>query len=140
MQVTTPKTIEIGEARATIRNPVALWILTFLSLGILAIFWWYGVSREIRDISGARGRPRGGPPIVMAILVALWPLAWIPAMIAIYLGTRSLRGLQEDIGVSKPARPIVAALLFPLLFVTVIYAQRAANETWGAADPARGAV
>jgi hypothetical protein len=131
VQVTGAQVVEVGEARATIRNPVALWILTLLTLGILGAFWWYGVNREVRDVSRALGRPLGNSPVFMAVLAALWPLALIPAVVSIYLGSRWIRTLGEGVGTSGRIRPIVAALLFPLLFLHVIYVQRSANEIWG---------
>ena len=35
---------------------------------------------------------------------------------------------------SGPIRPILAALLFPLLFLHVIYLQRSVNEVWRRAE------
>lgn len=130
MQVTGAGVVTVGETRATIRNGVALWILNLLTLGILGAFWWYGVNRETRDVSRALGRPLGSSPVFMAILVALWPVAWIPAMLGIYLGSRWIRTLQEGIGMPTRLRPLVAALLVPLLFAHVIYVQRSVNELW----------
>jgi Domain of unknown function (DUF4234) len=130
MQVTSAQAVEIEGARATIRNPVALWILTLLTLGILGAFWWYGINREVRDVSRALGRPLGNSPVFMAVLAGLWPLAWIPAVISIYLGSRWIRTLEEGVGTSGRIRPVLAALLFPLLFVHVIYVQRSVNEVW----------
>jgi uncharacterized protein DUF4234 len=137
MQVTGASVIEVGEARATIRNGVALWVLNLLTLGILGAFWWYGVNRETRDISRALGRPLGTSPLFMAILVALWPLAWIPSIVSIYLGSRWIRTLEQGIGLPRTVRPLVAAVLVPLLFLQIIYVQRSVNELWrriGAGD------
>jgi hypothetical protein len=130
MQVTRAGTVEVGEARATIRNPVAMWILTVITLGIVGIFWWYGVNREVRDVSRAFGRPIGGSPIFMALLFALWPIAWIPAIISLFLGSRWVRTLEQGVGIEGTTRPILAALLVPVLFLQVIYVQRHANEIW----------
>jgi hypothetical protein len=130
MQVTRASTVEVGEAHATIRSPAAMWILTVFTLGIVGIFWWYGVNREVRDISRAFGRPIGGSPIFVALLFALWPIAWIPAMIGVFLGSRWVRILEEGVGVERTTRPILAALLVPLFFLHVLYLQRHANEIW----------
>jgi len=130
MQITTAETVDAEGARVTIRNPVALWILTFMTLGIVGVIWWYGLSREVRDMSRAVGRPLNTFPVLSTVLVALWPLAWIPAMVATYIGARAIRKFQEEIDAPSRIHPIVAALLFPLLFVQVIYVQRGANLVW----------
>ena len=111
MQVTSAQALEIEGARATIRNPVALWILTLLTLGILGAFWWYGISREIRDVSRALGRPLGNSPVFACTRRPLARATWIPAVISIYLGSRWIRTLEEGLGTSAdPSHPRRGAL------------------------------
>jgi hypothetical protein len=130
MQITRAQSVEVNGARVAIRNPVALWILTFMTLGIFGIVWWWQLNRELRDMSRALERPLNTLPVVTTVLVAIWPLAWIPGMIATYVGARHVRTMQEGVATPGRIKPIVAALLFPLLFAQVIYVQRAANAVW----------
>ena len=94
----------------------------------------------VRDQPGdPRRLPRPGAPARQLARLhghARRPLAaaWIPAVISIYLGSRWIRTLEEGLGTSGWIRPILAAVLFPLLFLHVIYVQRSVNEIWRRAE------
>ena len=75
MRYTRPEEIQLGGARVTTRSPWALWILTFVTLGIWGIVWWYQVNRELRDVSEALEKPWHVPPVLSTVLIALWPIA-----------------------------------------------------------------
>ena len=45
-------TVQIGKTgnTAKIRHPVAVPVLSFITLGIYYIYWWYQVNREVVDL------------------------------------------------------------------------------------------
>ena len=49
--------IQIAGAGATakVRSPVAVAILSVITLGIYLIFWWYFINREMADYGRAIG-------------------------------------------------------------------------------------
>ena len=118
---------------AATRNPVASWLLVFLTLGIGGVVWIYVVNRELRDYSMAVGRPFGNSPVAAAILAALWPLAFIPTLIAVWLTARRVRTAQQWTGTPGRVHPALAALAFFALFAHVWYLQAALNGAWVAA-------
>ncbi len=130
MHVTKPESITIGRATVATRNPVALWILTFLTLGIWGIVWWYQVNRELRDYSEAVARPFGNVPVAATVCALLYWVAFWPGMISVFVTARRVRTVQDWVEAPGRAAPIVAALLFPLLFAHTWYLQRALNDAW----------
>ena len=42
-------------ATAKVRSPVAVAILTVVTLGIYLLFWWYFINRELADYGRAKG-------------------------------------------------------------------------------------
>jgi hypothetical protein len=138
MQITRPERIKVGNATMTVRNPVALWILTLLTLGIWGVVWAYQVSRELRDYSEAVTRPFQNFPVLTALLVALYPIALIPGILAAYMISRRVRTVQEWTETPGRVVPILGALLFVVLFAHIIYVQRGLNDAWAGAKAGRG--
>ena len=50
-----------------IRRPVAVALLSVITLGLYQIYWWYGVNRELRDLGRSTGTDLGGRPILSAL-------------------------------------------------------------------------
>ncbi len=105
MNVMTARKIEVapGVSVAT-RNPVALWLLAFITLGIGAVVWTYAANRELRDFAHATGRPFHGSPALAAVLAGLWPFALIPALIPVWTTSSRARGAQQSDGLERGSR------------------------------------
>ena len=58
MQVVRPRTVSVAQTTVTVRNPVAVWILGFMTLGIYTVVWTYQVPRRGMALLGtlASGR------------------------------------------------------------------------------------
>jgi hypothetical protein len=138
MQITTPEEIHVGNATVTVRNPTAVWLLGFFTLGIYLVVWTYQTSRELRDYSQAVTRPFQVSPLFAAILVALWPLGLWPGMLGTYMLARRARTVQDWTEAEGRLSPILAALLFVVFFVHAFYVQRGLNEAWAGAKAGRG--
>jgi hypothetical protein len=138
VEVVKPEQVSIGEARVTIRSPVAVWILSFFTLGIYMVIWWYQVNRELRDYSHAVGRPFRASPVLATVLIALWPLAFLPGMVSVFVTARRVRTVEEWVEAPGRIVPVLAVLLFPLLFISSWYVQRALNGAWRRAKQGAG--
>lgn len=131
MSIRRPEEIDIRGATVTTKNPWALWILTFITLGIWGIVWWYRVNRELRDVSSAYDEHFRMPPAVSTVLMALWPLAVLPAIVTCVISSIRARSLQQLIGTETGrVNPLIATLLLFLVFSHVWYIQRSLNATW----------
>lgn len=138
MQITQAREVAQGEARMTIRSPVAVWVLSFVTLGIWAVVWTYQSTRELRDYSQAVTRPFSASPIVAAALAAAWPLAFLPGMLGAFLNARRVRTVEDWVDRPQRASGLLAAVLFPLLFAHTLYLQRRLNDVWSRVEEGHG--
>jgi Na+/H+ antiporter NhaC len=119
--------------KVTVRNPVALWLVVVITLGIWGAVWWYQINRELRDYSRAVKRPLDNSPVLATVLFALWPLALIPAIVTVVFTAGRIRTVQEWFGAKGVSR-VIAALLLLVLFLHAFYLQRALNDLWRRAE------
>jgi hypothetical protein len=136
VNITTARQIEVAPgASAATRNPVAMWLLVFLTLGIGGVVWMYVANRELRDYSAGVDRPFRNSPVLAAVLSALWPVGIILALIPVFTTGRRVRTAQEWTGKETGrVHAVVAVLLFFAFFLHVWYLQRALNGVWLAAE------
>mgnify|MGYP002851295888 CR=1 FL=1 len=130
MDYTRPETLQLGSASVTIRNAWAVWILSFITLNIYGIFWWYQVNRELQQVGKEYDIRLAASPPISAVLMALWPIALIPALITVFLTTVRLRRVQGATEAGVRANPIIATLLMFVLFLHSFYLQKKLNATW----------
>src|SRR3954468_16730120 len=74
-------TSELGK----IRNPLGVIGLTFITLGIYAIFWYYFVNKELAAIGKAHNTDEAGTsPGTSVLAVTLGAFIIVPAILSIY--------------------------------------------------------
>jgi fatty acid desaturase len=129
-----------SQTRVKLRNPWAVALLPFITLGIYHLVWWYRVNREMRDFGEDRGRDLGQRPTNS--LLALFPgsLIVIPPLVSYWRGTKRV---MDTAGVTRtePLNGWIALILFIVLSPAFwAYLQVTLNHAWVAADAAeRGA-
>jgi drug/metabolite transporter (DMT)-like permease len=68
-----------------VRNPLGVIGLSFITLGIYAIVWYYKTNKELAEIGKARGTDEcGDSPGTSVIAITLGALVIVPAFISIY--------------------------------------------------------
>jgi Domain of unknown function (DUF4234) len=122
---------------AKIRNPIAVAILTFVTLGIYGIFWWYYINREMADYGRARETKELGDDPTTSTL-ALFPggLVVVPAIWTAVTTLRRSQAAQRLTG-QTPLNgwlALVLALVFSPAFLG--YMQSGLNSAWQAATSA----
>ena len=121
-------------ATAKIRSPWAPALLPFITLGIYAIFWYYFINREMRDLGRARDADGLGESPGMSVLaVTLGALIIVPAVISVIHTFQRLQTAQRITGVEPQANGWLA-LVMALLITPVFYAYEQAelNKVWRA--------
>lgn len=85
-----------AEKTAKIRHPVAVPVLTVITIGIYGLYWWYQVNREMRDLGEARGTDGLGEKPLNSLL-AYFPgaLIIVPPYISLYNGCKRIQRGQE---------------------------------------------
>lgn len=73
------------QARAKVRNPLVVVILSLITFGIYFLFWYFFVNRELRDIGrGAETDECGTSPGVSLLAMTVGWLVLIPPFVSIY--------------------------------------------------------
>jgi uncharacterized membrane protein len=119
-------------ARAKIRSPWAPALLPFITLGIYAIFWYYFINREMRDLGRARGTTElGESPGKSVLAVTLGALIIVPAIISVINTAKRIQAAQRLTGV-EPQLNGWLAVVMALVISPVFYAyeQSELNKVW----------
>jgi Domain of unknown function (DUF4234) len=133
----TAKLIPIAPgSTAKIRGPIAVAILTIVTLGIYLLFWWYFVNREMADYGRARGTNELGDSPTKSLL-ALFPGALI-VVPALWTTVTTFQRIQAAQRLNKQT-PINGWLGFVLYLVfspaMFGYMQSGLNSAWRAITP-----
>jgi hypothetical protein len=122
---------------AKIRGPIAVAILSIVTLGIYVLFWWYFVNREMADYGRARGTEELGDNPTKSTL-ALFPggLVVVPAIWTTVTTFQRIQAAQRLNG-QAPINGWLGFVLF-LVFSPALYGymQSGLNSAWSSLAPA----
>ncbi|HVS99501.1 MAG TPA: DUF4234 domain-containing protein [Solirubrobacterales bacterium] len=128
-----------SDQQVKIRNPWAVALLPFITLGIYTLVWWYRINKEMKAYGELKGYDLGRSP--MSSLLAFFPgsLIIVPALVSLWRGTQRVQGTAAVAG-RDPVNGWLALILY-LIFLPALYAylQVSLNNVWKAElDPAPG--
>jgi Domain of unknown function (DUF4234) len=84
-----------------IRNPLGVIALSFVTLGIYSIFWYYFVNKEMAAVGRARNSDElGDSPGTSVLAVTLGGLLIVPAFISLYNSWKRLNSGERLNGLS----------------------------------------
>jgi hypothetical protein len=119
-----------SEALVKLRNPWAVALLPFVTLGIYHLVWWYRVNRELRDFGRARGHDLGQSPT--SSLLAIFPgtAVVVPTLITYCRGMKRIQAAAH-VGGREPVSGWTALVLYLLLSPAFYaYLQVSLNDVW----------
>ena len=125
--------IEGAGATAKVRSPVAVAILTIVTLGIYGLFWWYYINREMADYGRAKGTEELGTSPGRSLL-ALFPggLIVVPAIWTTVTTFKRVQASQRVSG-TEPINGWIGFILYVVFSpVMLAYMQSGLNSTWRA--------
>jgi len=120
-------------ASAKVRSPVAVAILTVVTLGIYLLFWWYFINREMADYGRAKGTAELGDSPGKSTL-ALFPgaLVIVPAIWTTVTTFQRVQAAQRRSG-QQPLNGWLALVLYLVLSPAFYaYMQSGLNGVWRA--------
>ena len=117
------------------RNPLGVLGLTFLTLGVYFLVWYFKINDELRR---ALHDESISPTRSLMAMIFGWLLI-VPPFIAMYNTAKHVQDLETRRGVVQTVEPALTVVLMLLIsFANGIYIQEHLNRAWGAtAAPAR---
>jgi Domain of unknown function (DUF4234) len=119
---------------AKIRGPIAVAILSVITLGIYIVYWWYSVNRELADYGRARNtKELGDNPMKSTLAVFPGVLLLIPAL---WTGVTTIQRIQtaQRMNGQTPINGWLSLVLYLVIFPALFgYMQSGLNSAWRAA-------
>jgi hypothetical protein len=115
------------------RNPLGVFGLTLITIGIYHFVWWYKVNKEMVELGRARGTGELGDSPGTS-LMALIPgfLIIVPPLVSYYRGVQRMQAAARITG-AEPANGWIALIIFLVIgFVFAPYLQSCLNKVWDA--------
>jgi hypothetical protein len=125
---------------AKVRHPVAVAVLTVVTIGIYLVVWWYFINRELADLGRARGTSELGDSPTKSTL-ALFPglLVIVPALwttVTTFQRVQTAQRLTQQAPINGWLGLVLYLVVSPALYG---YMQSGLNGVWrsqGASAPA----
>ncbi|HYZ94040.1 MAG TPA: DUF4234 domain-containing protein [Actinomycetota bacterium] len=109
------------------RNPWGVFLLTFITLGIYGLVWYYKVNNELKNF-GVRN-----DPVVALLAVTLGATVIVPPFVSYYRTAARIQNAQENAGASERMSPLVGLVLVIFLNTfAFVYYQSQINKVWDA--------
>ena len=106
----------------TVRSPVAVILLTLITLGIYGLYWQYSVFKDLKEYTGEG--IGGGLALLFAFLVGIVNIFLLPVEIG---------GMYRRDGQEAPVTGVTGCWIFlPLVgwFIWLVKVQGRMNEFW----------
>lgn len=119
-----------SQDQVKIRNPWAVALLPFITLGIYHLVWWYRINRELRDYGRAKGYDLGQNPTNSVLALFPGGLIIVPALVSYWRGVKRVQGAAR-LGGNEPVNGWIAIILYLLLAPGFwAYIQVSLNDLW----------
>jgi len=126
---------------ATTRDPLAVALLTFVTLGVYFFVWYYKVNREMSELGRARGTDElGDNPGNSLLAVTIGALIIVPAIVSVYNTYVRTQAAARLTG-TEPLNGWIAVGFFLFLGIGFpAYLQSGLNKACGAQTDRAGVV
>ena len=115
------------------RNPLGVLGLSFITLGIYGLYWYYKANQEIQRYTGDQTiSPTRS-------LLAVFPggIIIVPALIAFYNTANHVAQMEQQRGISSQISPAITVVIGLVFSIAVgIYVQEHLNRVWDSASAA----
>jgi hypothetical protein len=120
---------------AKLRHPVAVAVLSLVTLGIYLVYWWYQINRELADYGRAKGTAELGDSPGKSTL-ALFPgaLVIVPAIWTTVTTFKRVQAAQRLTG-QAPINGWLGLVLYVVITPAMYaYMQSGLNGAWRSQD------
>jgi hypothetical protein len=113
------------------RNPLGVLGLSFITLGIYGLYWYYKVNDEIRRFE--RDDTISPTRSLMALIFG-W-LIIVPPFIAVWNTATHVQRMQQRVGLQQQISPALTIVLLLAVSIALgIYVQEQMNRVWDRAS------
>ena len=122
------------------RDPLGVLGLSFITIGIYWLYWYYTINDEIRRYE----KDDSVRPGIALLAVTLGWFIIVPPFISVYNTSKHIVRMEERAGVTQVLSPALNVVLLIVIGIAVgLYSQEHLNKVWDAAgeppSPAAGA-
>lgn len=129
--------VSIEGNQYTKRSPLAVIGLTFITLGIYGLWWYYRTNDDARRYL----RDDTIRPGIALLAVTLGALLIVPVFISLYHTGERVQRMEEKAGVAIPISPALNLILCIVVgFIGYAYTQEHLNRVWDAASGSAGSL
>jgi Domain of unknown function (DUF4234) len=127
------ETITLDGQAYTKRDPLGVLGLSFVTLGIYWLYWYYKVNDEIRRFE----KDDTVRPGIALLAVTLGWFLIVPPFISVYNTSLHVARMEDRARISAPLSPALNVVLLLVLSIGIgIYTQEHLNRVWNAAASA----
>ncbi|MDP8911889.1 MAG: DUF4234 domain-containing protein [Actinomycetota bacterium] len=142
--------LSVRGANVKIRNPLGVFALSLVTLGIYSIFWYYFIHRELRDYGRGSAQQSEGvrrlreiSPGTSVLAITLGGFLIVPPFVSAWRSFGRIETAQRVSGIPELDR-VGVGLGFALYFIELVaplffsaaYAQSHLNRVWRAEQAA----
>jgi Domain of unknown function (DUF4234) len=129
--------VSIDGNQYTKRSPLAVIGLTFITLGIYGLWWYYRTNDDARRYL----RDDTIRPGIALLAVTLGVLLIVPPFISLYHTGERVQRMEERAGVPIPISPALNLILCIVVgFIGYAYTQEHLNRVWDTAGGSAGSL
>ena len=108
--------------RGKVRNPLGVIGLSFITLGIYTIFWYYFINKELAEIGKAHNTDEcGTSPGTSVLAITLGALIIVPAFLSLYNTGKRLQAAERLTGTQPGMDPGLLLILWIFISPVAIY-------------------
>ena len=113
------------------RNPLGVLGLSFITLGIYGLYWYYKVNQEIQRYTG--DQTISPSRSLLAVIPGF--LLIVPPFIAYYNTSNHVVQMQEQRGIASQISPALVVILALVIWIGMAaYVQEHLNRVWDSAS------
>jgi hypothetical protein len=113
------------------RNPLGVLGLSFITLGIYGLYWYYKVNQEIQRYTG--DQTISPSRSLLAVIPGF--LLIVPPFIAYYNTSNHIVQMQQQRGIASQISPALVVILALVIWIGMAaYVQEHLNRIWDAAS------
>jgi hypothetical protein len=112
------------------RNPLVVWLLSLVTLGIYQLYWYYQVNREAREYEPTVDVRPG----IAVVAVTLGGLLIVPPWVSVFRTGGRIARAQTAAGVRDRCSGLLGLVLVLVFDLWVFYYQSQLNKVWARHD------